>query len=85
MAGSGDKNVFRLDVAVEEVVRVDVFEALHDLEEDALHTSVIETLVIASLHQLVEVTLHVLHGDMELLGERIQEDVEGGNQVRMWR
>jgi hypothetical protein len=84
MAGSRDKNVFGLDVAVEEVMRVDVFEALHDLEEDALHTSVIETLVIASLHQLVEVTLHILHGDMELLGERIQKDVEGGNQMRMW-
>lgn len=84
MAGSGDKNVFGLDVAMEEVMRVDVFEALHNLEEDTLHASVVETLVIASLHQLVEVTLHVLHGDMELLSERIQEDVEGGNQVRMW-
>jgi hypothetical protein len=84
MAGSGDENVFGLDVAMEEVMRVNVFEALHNLEEDALHTSVIETLVVASLHQLVEVTLHVLHGDMELLSERIQEDVKGGNQVRMW-
>jgi hypothetical protein len=84
MAGSGDENVFGLDVAMEEVMRVNVFEALHNLEEDALHTSVIETLVVASLHQLVEVPLHVLHGDMELLSERIQEDVKGGNQVRMW-
>jgi hypothetical protein len=84
MAGSGDENVFGLDVAMEEVMRVNVFEALHNLEEDALHTSVIETLVVASLHQLVEVTLHVLHGDMELLSERIQKDVKGGNQVRMW-
>jgi uncharacterized OB-fold protein len=62
---------------------VDVFQTLHNLEEDALDATVVETLVVASLHQLVQVALHVLHGDMELLGERVQEDVEGGNKVRV--
>jgi hypothetical protein len=85
VARGSDENVFGLDVAVEKVVRVNVFETLHDLEKNALDTGVVETLVVASLHQLVEVTLHVLHGDMELLGVGVQEDVESGNEVRMLR
>lgn len=60
-------------------MRVNVFETLHDLEKNALDAGIIETLVVASLHQLVEVALHVLHGDMELLGVGVQEDVESGN------
>jgi hypothetical protein len=85
VGGSGDEDVFRLDVAVEKVVRVDMLEALHNLEEDALDAGVVEALVVAGLHQLVEVTLHVLHADVQLLAVGVQEDVEGGDEVRMLR
>lgn len=45
----------------------------------------LEILVIPCLHQLVEVAVHVLHADMQLPGQGVQEDVESGNQVRMTR
>ena len=83
MAGCCDENVFGLDVAVEEVVRVDVFQTLHNLVKDALDAAVVKALVVASLHQLVEVALHVLHSDMKLLSVGVQEDVESRNKVRV--
>jgi hypothetical protein len=60
----GHEDVLGLDVAVEEVVGVDVLETLHDLEQDALDTCVVEILVVSGLHQLVQVALHVLHGNV---------------------
>ena len=83
MAGCCDEDVFGLDVAVEEVVRVDVFQTLHNLVKNALNATVVKALVVASLHQLVEVALHVLHGNMKLLGVGVQEDVESRNKVRV--
>jgi hypothetical protein len=83
VAGCCDQNVFGLDVAVKEVVSVDMFQTLHNLEEDALDAAVVKALVVASLHQLVEVTLHVLHSDMELLSVGVQENVESRNKVRV--
>ena len=68
---------------MKEVVRVNVLQTDHDLVENALDARVIETLVVASLHKLIEVTLHILHGDVELLAEGVEEDVEGGNKMRV--
>jgi hypothetical protein len=66
---------------VEEVVRVDVFESLHDLEQNALDTRIVKTLVISRLHQLIQVAFHVLHGDVELFAKWVEEDVQGRNQM----
>ena len=76
-----DEDVLGLDVAVEEVVLVDVLEARDDLEEDALDGGAVQALVVARLHELVEVAVHVLHGNVQLLAHGIQEDVEGGHKV----
>lgn len=70
---------------MEEVVGVDVLESLHDLKENALDTRIIKTFVISRLHQLVQVPFHVLHGDVKLLAEGVEEDVQGGNQVGVIR
>lgn len=54
---------------------VNVLQTAEDLEQDAFDDSVIERLVVARLHQLVEIAIHVLHGDMQLLAKRVQENV----------
>jgi len=81
--GRRDENVFRLDVAVEEVVSVDVLEARKDLVKNTLHTSGIQTLVVAGFHQLIKITIHIFHTDMELFAVRVEEDVQGRNEVSM--
>lgn len=83
MRGCRNEDVFGFDVAMEEVVGVNVFKTLHDLIENALDTRVVEALVISRLHQLVKVALHVLHANMQLLAVGIQENVESRNEVRM--
>lgn len=70
---------------MEEVVCMDVLEALHDLEQDALDASGVQAFVIASFHELVEVAIHILHADVKFLAERVQEDVKCGNEVLVRR
>jgi len=70
---------------MEKVVGVNVLETLHNLEQDAFNTGVVQALVIPRLHQLIQVALHVLHGNVQFLGERIQKDVQGRNQMLMSR
>lgn len=62
--GAGHHDVLWLDVAVEEVVGVDVFEAGEDLDEDALDAGAVKDLVITLLHELIQVDVHVLHADV---------------------
>jgi len=76
-----NEDVFGLDVSVKEVVGVDMLEALHNLEQDALDAPIIKRLVIPRLHQLVQIPLHVLHADVQLFAERVQENVEGRDKV----
>jgi len=66
---------------MEEVVGVDVLESLHDLKQNALDAAIVETLVVSRLHQLVEVPFHIFHGDVELLGEGVEEDIQGRDQM----
>jgi len=68
---------------MKEVMGVDVFETLHDLEQDALDTGVIQALVIPRFHQLVQISLHVLHTDMKLFAEGVEENVERRDEVCM--
>jgi hypothetical protein len=75
MCRGRDENVFRLDIAMEEVMSMDMLQALHDLEQNALDAAIIEALVLASLHELVQIAVHILHADMELLAERIKKDI----------
>ena len=82
MSGCCDENIFRLDVAVEEVVCMDVLQTLHNLIQDALDAAVVQTLVVTSLHQLIQVSLHILHGDVKLLGEGIEEDIKSWDEMR---
>lgn len=42
-----------------------------------------EVLMITGLHELIEVAIHVLHTDVEFAGKRVEEDVEGGDEVRV--
>jgi hypothetical protein len=60
---------------MKEVVSVDVFKALHNLEKYAFDAGAVKALVISSFHQLVKVTIHVFHTDVEFLAEGIKEDV----------
>ena len=68
---------------MEELACVDVLETGKNLEEDALYAGRIQWLVIPRLHQLVQVAVHVLHGDVQSPAVGIQEDVKCGYQVRM--
>ena len=70
---------------MEEMMVVDVFQTRDDLKQDALYTSTIQTLMIPCLHQLVKIAVHVLHGDMQLLRDRIQEDVKSRDEMRVKR
>ena len=80
----GDEDVLWLDVTVEELAVVDVFQSGHDLKEDAFHAVCIHGLVLAGLHELIQIAIHELHGNVEPTGVRIQEDVQGWYQVRVW-
>ena len=64
---------------------MDVVEAGEDLEEDAFDAAAIQTFVVSCFHQLVEITIHVLHTDVELLRYRIKEDIKCRDQVSMDR
>lgn len=64
---------------------VNVLESLHDLEQNALDARVVKAFVISGLHQLVQIAFHILHADMELLSERVQEDVKCRNEVLVGR
>jgi hypothetical protein len=65
------------------VVVVNVLQSGQNLAENALHTGTVERLVVTRLHQLVEVAIHVFHGDVELLAHRVKEDVVCRHEVRM--
>lgn len=66
--GRRNQNVLWLDIAVEEVVSMDVIQTAHNLVEDALDVLGVKSLVVSCLHQLVEVAVHVFHADVELSG-----------------
>lgn len=42
-------------------------------------------LVVPCLHQLVEIAIHVLHANVQLLAEWIEENVQGGDNVSVVR
>ena len=69
------EDVFRLDVAMEEVVLVDVLQAGQDLKQYALDRSVVQSFVLACLDQLVEIAVHEFHCNVKLFAEWIQKDV----------
>lgn len=62
---------------------MNVFQATEDLEQDAFNNSTIKRLVIPGLHQLIEVAVHVLHGDVQLLAKRVQEYIIGRHKMGM--
>jgi hypothetical protein len=83
--GCRNEDVLGFDIAMEEVVGVDMVETLQDLVEDTLDVLSLEIFVVPCLHQLIEIAIHVLHGDVKLAGERIEENIKGRNKVRMRR
>jgi hypothetical protein len=68
---------------MEEVMFVNMFKTRQNLEEDALHTGPIQRLMVARFHELVEVAIHVFHGDVKFSAQWIQEDVESWHQMRV--
>jgi hypothetical protein len=70
---------------VEKVVSVDVLQALHDLEKNALDAGIVQALVVAGLHQLIKVAFHVLHRNMEFLRVRVEKDVKRWDEMRVRR
>lgn len=70
---------------MKEAVSVDVFQTLHDLEQDALDGRHIQALMITRLHELVQIPIHILHGNVKLLGEWIQENVHCWYQMWVMR
>lgn len=81
--GCGDEDVLGFDVAMEELTGMDMVEARENLVEDALYVFSIQGLVVTRFHELVQVAIHVLHADVQFLGQWVEEDVEGWDDVRM--
>lgn len=84
-SGCGNQDVLWLDIPVEEVVGVDMVETTQDLVEDTLDMLSVQVFVVSCLHQLVKIAVHVLHGDVQLAGERVEENVKGRDKVRVRR
>lgn len=66
---------------MEEIVSVNVIEAGEDLVQNALDAAVVQVFVISCLHELIQITIHVFHTYVKLLGHGIKEDLEGGHKV----
>lgn len=64
---------------------VDMIQAGKYLEQDALHASAVHALMIACFHQLVQIPIHILHAYVKFLAQRIKEDIESRNKMRMCR
>ena len=62
---------------------MNVLQAAENLKQDAFDNSAVERLVVPRLHQLVEVAIHVLHGNVQLLAEGVQEDVISRYKMRV--
>lgn len=76
-----DEDVLGLDISVEKVVGVYVVKTRQNLEENALYTSYIHAFVISGLHELIQIAVHVLHADVQFLAVRVEENVEGTNEM----
>lgn len=70
---------------MKEFVSVNVIQSGENLEQDALHARAVKGFVIPRLHELVEVSIHILHADVEFLGEWIKKDVQSGHEMGMNR
>ena len=68
---------------MEEVVIMDMVETGQDLEKNAFDAAAVQAFVLTSFHKLVQISIHVLHTDMQLLGRWIQEDLESRNEMRV--
>lgn len=68
---------------MEEVVGVDMLQPCEDLKKDALHAGTIQPFMISSFHQLIQISVHILHTDMKLSANRVEEDIKRRNKVRM--
>jgi hypothetical protein len=79
----GYEDVLGLNVAVEELACVNVLQSCEDLEEDALDAVGVQRLVVSGLHQLVQVSIHVLHGNVKPPAVWVQEDVQSRYEVRV--
>jgi hypothetical protein len=62
-----------------------VFQTGENLTKDTLDAGAVERLVVARLHQLVQVAIHVLHGDVKLLAHWVEEDVVRGHEMGVVR
>ena len=70
---------------MKEFVSMDMIQSGENLEQDALDARAVEGFVIPRLHQLVEISVHILHADVEFLGEWIQKNVQSGYEMGMNR
>jgi hypothetical protein len=68
---------------MEELAGVNVLETCQNLEKDTLHAGCVKWLVVPRLHELVQVSVHVLHGDVKPPAVGVQEDVQCRYQMRM--
>lgn len=60
---------------MEKVVFVNVLQTGKNLVEDALDAAAVEVFVLARLHELIQITIHVLHGNVQLSAQRVQKYV----------
>ena len=70
---------------MKEFVSMDVIQSGQDLEQDALDARAVEGFVIPRLHELIEVSVHVLHTNVEFLGEWVKKDVQRRHEMGMSR
>jgi hypothetical protein len=71
---------------MKEVMSVDMFQSLHDLEENAFDTPCIKAFRVTGFHKLIKIAVHVLHTDVKLLTERVEEYIKCRNEMVMrWK
>ena len=63
------------------MVCVDVVQTRQDLVKNTLDVLAFKVFVVTGLHQLIQVAIHVFHADVKLVGEGVEKDVEGRDEV----
>lgn len=81
VVGGRDEDVFRFYVAMEEVMSVDVADSGQDLRQDGFERGQRERAPLALPHELVEVLVHALHDDVELVVEIVDKQFPDPHEV----
>jgi hypothetical protein len=68
---------------MEKLMGVDMIQTREDLEQYAFDARAIQAFMVPRFHELIEVSVHILHTDMEFLSQWVQEDIESRYEMRV--